>query len=107
MAVHIPSSDQDNPVPLFKLEEGVASSSAGLVCAKMAGVKRSVVGRANEILGALKDGKAVRPIAIMNNNNHVLQPESKAALRMFLGNDSWLNATNEQVDALQEMIVRM
>ena len=107
MAVHIPSSDQDNPVPLFKLEEGVANSSAGLVCAKMAGVKRSVVGRANEILGALKDGKAVRPIAIMNNNNHVLQPESKAALRMFLGNNSWLNATNEQVDTLQDMIVRM
>ena len=47
------------------------------------------------------------PIAIMNNNNHVLQPESKAALRMFLGNDSWLNATNEQVDALQDMIVLM
>lgn len=107
MAVHIPSSDQDNPVPLFKLEEGVANSSAGLVCARMAGVKRSVVSRANQILGALKDGKSVRPIEDMTNTNSVLQPESKAALRMFLGNANWTNATNEEVENLQEMIVRM
>ena len=107
MAVHIPSSDQDNPVPLFKLEEGVANSSAGLVCARMAGVKRSVVGRANQILGALKDGKSVRPIEDMTNTNSVLQPESKAALRMFLGCGNWTNATNEEVENLQELIIRM
>jgi len=107
MAVHIPSSDRDNPVPLFKLEEGVASSSAGLVCARMAGVKRSVVGRANQILGALRDGQAVQPIESMTNTNSVLQSEAKAALRMFLGQAKWNNATNEEVAALQEVIIRM
>ena len=107
MAVHIPSSDQDNPIPLFKLEEGVANSSAGLVCARMAGVKRSVVSRANQILGALKDGKPVRPIEDMTNTNSVLQPESKAALRMFLGCANWASATHEEIGTLQEMIVRM
>lgn len=107
MAVHVPTSDEDNPIPLFKLEEGVANSSAGLVCARMAGVKRSVVGRANEILGALRDGNPVQPIAAVKNNNSALQPTAKTALRLFLGADSWTNASNEDLTRLHEKILCM
>ena len=49
MAVHIPAHSEEDAVPLFVLEEGVASSSAGLVCAKIAGVKEAVTTRASEI----------------------------------------------------------
>ena len=111
MAVHVPSSDEDNPVPLFRLEEGVANSSAGLVCARMGGVKRSVVNRASEILGALKDGTPVQPMADITNDDDrdesILEPAAKSALRAFLGTDSWSTASNEEVAALQELIVKM
>jgi len=113
MAVHIPESaseeeeeeeDDDDAVPLFKLDEGVAKSSAGLVCAKLAGVHSDVVSRAREILGALKEGNSVKPIPAKENSNSAFQPSSKTALRHFLGVDSWTVASDEEVKRLQEKI---
>lgn len=104
MAVHIPDSDDDDAVPLFKLDEGVAKSSAGLMCAKMAGVHSDVIGRAREILGALKDGHTVKPIPAKLNSNSAFQPSAKAALRHFLGVTSWTEESDEEVNKLQDKI---
>jgi len=107
MAVHIPDSDEDDAVPLFKLEQGVAKSSAGVVCAKMAGVHEDVTSRAREILGALKSGHQVKPIAANLNSNSVFQPSAKVALRHFLGTDSWKDQSENELNALQQMISLM
>lgn len=107
MAVHIPDSDDDDAVPLFNLQQGVAKSSAGLVCAKMAGVHVDVIGRAGEILGALRDGKTVKPIPAKLNSNSAFQPSAKAALRHFLGVDSWANESDDEVNLLQQKILLM
>lgn len=107
MAVHIPDSDDDNAVPLFNLQDGIAKSSAGLVCAKMAGVHGDVIERAREILGALKDNNAVKPIPAKLNSNSAFQPAAKAVLRHFLGVDSWNEATDDDVKDLQQKIVMM
>jgi DNA mismatch repair protein MSH5 len=104
MAVHIPDSDDDDAVPLFNLQEGVAKSSAGLVCAKMAGVHSDVIGRAREILGALKEGHSVKPIPAKHNSNSAFQPPAKAALRHFLGVDSWADESDDKVKDLQHKI---
>ena len=76
MTVYVPDSEDGNAVPLFKLEDGVANSSVGLVCAKMAGVSKGVIGRSKEILGALKDGQPVLPIPPSLNSNSVFQPSA-------------------------------
>ena len=34
MAVHVPRDEKEIAEPLFRLEEGVADSSAGIICAK-------------------------------------------------------------------------
>lgn len=57
MAVQIPESSQDVPVPLFRLQDGVAQSSAAIACASMAGVKTSILHRAQEILDCKGEGQ--------------------------------------------------
>lgn len=105
MAVHIPDSNEDDAVPLFKLGEGVANSSAGLVCAKMAGVHSDVIYRAHEILGALKNGQPVRPIpANINSKFENIQSSAKHALRLFLKVKHWANASGEELDTLHRYI---
>lgn len=108
MAVHVPDSDDnDDAVPLFKLEHGLAKSSAGLVCAKLAGVHVDVLSRANEILGALKNGNQVKPKSSNLNSNSVFQPASKAAIRHFLSIESWKHQPKHEITALQEKIALM
>lgn len=107
MAVHVPSSVDDNAVPLFKLEEGVANSSAGLVCARMAGVNSNIVERAREIITALKEGQQVKPVPESLNSNSIFKPSAKAALRLFLGVDSWADASDEDLRMLQQKVKNM
>jgi DNA mismatch repair protein MSH5 len=107
MSIHVPESDEDDAIPLFKLEDGVASSSAGLICARMAGLNKKVVDRASEIISALKDGRQVRPLPESINANSPFQPNVKSAIRLFLAVDSWANASDEDLDLLQELICRM
>lgn len=104
MSIHVPESDEDNAIPLFKLEDGVASSSAGLVCARMAGLNKKVVDRASSIITALKEGKQIRPLPENMNANSPFQPNVRSAIRLFLAVDSWADATDEDIDLLQELV---
>jgi DNA mismatch repair protein MSH5 len=103
MAVRIPSAAGDNAVPLFKLEKGVANSSAGLVCAKMAGVNKKIVARAGEVLAAMKEGGSVKPVSDDLNSNSIFQERTKSMLRFFLGMDSWVD--DDDLRLLQEKIM--
>lgn len=109
MAVHIPASgdEDDDPVPLFKLENGIAESSAGLACAKMAGVDKKVIGRAKEILSALKTGNPVQPISPENNLNSFCQSNMKSVLKIFLMVDSWTNASSDELENLKKKVICM
>ena len=107
MRIHAPESDEDDAIPLFKLEDGVADSSAGLVCARMAGLNKKVVNRAAAIITALKDGTQVQPIPESMNVNSPFQPNVRSAIRLFLAVDSWASATDEDLLLLQELVGRM
>lgn len=107
MAIHEPESDEENPIPLFKLELGVSETSAGLVCAKMAGVQDSVICRAKEIIQTVKDKKSIHPVQDVINANSVVQTKARSALRMFLSVDSWLTTSSEEIQMLQQCIASM
>lgn len=87
MAVHIPKNDKEQAVPLFRLEVGVASSSAGIVCAEMAGVKPAVIDRAREIVHATREKRKVSPLAEILRVQMKLSEGACLLLAQFLEND--------------------
>jgi DNA mismatch repair protein MSH5 len=99
MAVQIPGTSEEIAAPLFKLEEGVASSSAGLVCAKMAGVKDAVIERATEIVHALRERRQVQPLPEILRSHLGLSPLAKEALKQFISTD-WENSSDNEVNKL-------
>jgi len=108
MAVHLSESDgNSDAVPLFKLQKGIATTSAGLVCARMAGVTNGVLSRAKEILSATKEGRPVPPIPDNFNSNSALQARAKVAIRAFLGVDNWTNSSDEELLFLEQKVESM
>lgn len=103
MAVHVPGSAEELAAPLFQLEEGVATSSAGLVCAKMAGVKQAVIDRADEIVQAVKDRRKVQPLFEILRGHLNLSSNVKEALAQAIGTN-WKEASDDQVDRLLHKI---
>ena len=94
MAQHIPHSDDDDAVPLFKLEKGAASSSDGVLCAKMAGLRPDVLKRAGEILEAMKTGKSISSSALLGT----LGGRHSQVLNRFISNLRWDNASDEEIE---------
>jgi DNA mismatch repair protein MSH5 len=99
MAVHLPRDEHELAAPLFRLEGGVADSSAGIVCAKMAGLKPSVVARAKEIVIALEEGKTLKPDPFL-----MFSPAVADVLKVFLSKTSWEDATDAEVHYLRQKI---
>lgn len=97
MAVQLPRTQADDALPLFRLETGVASSSAGLVCAKTAGVDKSVISRAAEILDAMKEGRQVLPLTEITKGPSEFSRAGVEVLRDFLQVESWSNASDEEL----------
>lgn len=87
MAVHVPENEKEQPTPLFRLELGVASSSAGIVCAEMAGVKPAVIERAREIVNASREKRKVSPLAEILRVQMNLTEEWSCVLWQFLETD--------------------
>jgi len=107
MAIHLPDSNEaDAATPLFKLEDGVASSSAGLVCARAAGVNKRVVNRAKDIIGALREGTQVPPAREISRAASMSGP-SKEVVGSFIVVDSWKNASESDIRGLFQRISRM
>ena len=106
MAVQVPESSEDIAAPLFTLQEGVASSSAGLVCARMAGVKEAVIERADEIVKAAKDRRKVQPLVEILRGNLDLSVVAKEVLDEFVGAD-WKTASDGEIDRFLSKVASM
>lgn len=108
MAVLVPENGATRlATPLFKLQAGVASSSAGLVCAERAGLQRSVIDRAEEIIHAMKEGGQILPNSKALQHNPSLTQADKDAIRFFLSRKSWRDAREEDIRRLMHYISRM
>ena len=101
MAVHVPQNQNDIAQPLFRLEQGVADSSAGIICARMAGLNPAIVERAKDIVLALKEGKPLKPDPAL-----IFSPAMRDALETFLSRTSWDDATEAEVlDLVQKISI--
>jgi DNA mismatch repair ATPase MutS len=104
MEVQIPESDRETAAPLFKLRHGVAQSSAGLACAKLSGVKDSVLKRAREIMATTKDGRRIEPLTEVLRNT--VTDGEREAVAAFLTTD-WENADDEILNEIRERILSL
>ncbi len=100
MAVYEPEGDDEDPVPLFTMEGGVASSSDGLVCAKVVGLDSAVVKRAEEILRSIKPGGGdLNPLPDIP-----FERKRKSLVRSFLRGGTWADSSSDQIDDLKTKI---
>jgi DNA mismatch repair protein MSH5 len=106
MAVHIPGKSGEDAVPLFVLEEGVASSSAGLVCAKIAGVKDAVIARASEIVQAVKERRKIQPLTEILRGHLDLSTVAKEVLKEFI-ETNWQDASKESINLFLNKVLTM
>ena len=100
MAIHLPRTNQDDASPLFKLEDGVASSSAGLICAKKAGVPFEIIARAKEIIQTMRDRRPIAPLQEAMSQGPKLSGEEVDMLNFFFSVHSWEDATEDQIRLL-------
>ncbi|KAL7574955.1 hypothetical protein ACA910_010776 [Epithemia clementina (nom. ined.)] len=106
MAVQIPKRGSQLAFPLFRLEEGVASSSAGIACAEMAGLKRAVIDRASEIVEATRERRQVRPLTEILRDSLRFRETERSSIHHFIRTD-WRAATKDDVETMLELIERM
>jgi DNA mismatch repair protein MSH5 len=106
MAVQVPQTTKEEPAPLFKLETGVASSSAGLVCAKMAGIKQAVIDRANEIVEATRERRRVQPLAEILRDHLSLSQTGKEVIPEFLVTN-WKDASDDDIHRFLSRVSQM
>ena len=106
MAVQVPDASNETAVPLFTLQEGVASSSAGLVCAKMAGVKEAVIERADEIVKAMRDHRKVQPLVEILRGRLDISTLSKEILDEFISTE-WGNTSDKDIDEFLSKVAAM
>jgi DNA mismatch repair ATPase MutS len=104
MAIHLPEESEDDAVPLFKLEDGVASSSAGLFCAKNAGIEKKVLARAKEIIEAIKAKTYVEPLTEAMIRSPKITDEEKEVVSFFSSVKSWEASTDDQLRALIQKV---
>lgn len=104
MAVHM--SEGDN-FPLFLLEKGIATASAGLTCARIAGVQNSVLIRVKEILDATKEGRPVPPIPDKLNSNSAFHSRAKSAIHAFILVKEWMGSSEKDLIFLDEKVASM
>ena len=97
MTVHFPESSTDSVEPLFALEEGIATSSAGLACAQKSGVKKVVLERASEIIDSLKDRRKIQPmVGIAHSNTQI--PSSANQLIRNLFETNWTTSSDLEIE---------
>jgi len=104
MGVHVPESEDEDIVPLFKLEPGFASSSDGLACAKMAGLDAGVLKRGYEILQVIKGEGELKKVS----GDEKVEKRRTELLSAFLGGEGaavdWQAAGERQVAGLKKKI---
>lgn len=105
MALRIPQgSEDDSATPLFKIADGIASSSAGLICAKNAGIHTKIIDRAKEINHALRERRPIVPVQESLPQSFEPRLSEVHMLNKFLTVDEWAGASDDLVrDLLQKV----
>ena len=106
MAIHLPSDNEDGASPLFKLEDGVASSSAGLICAKKTGLSSKVIDRAKDIIQSMRERRQIDPLEEATPEVIISSAETDI-LHHYLSVDAWQNASEEDLRILIQNIARI
>lgn len=107
MAIHLPNESEDDATPLFKLEDGVASSSAGLICAKRAGLNQNIVNRAKEIIRSMRQQRQIAPLPEAIPPGFSITIEEIHMLYHFLSVPSWVNSSEDELRTLIQKIARV
>eukprot|EP00980_Cylindrotheca_fusiformis_P011960 scaffold2830_cov131-Cylindrotheca_fusiformis.AAC.81 len=107
MAIQLPNDDEDDATPLFRLEDGVASSSAGLICAKRAGLNHKIVNRAKGIIRSMRERREILPLPAAMPPEFSLSPEEREMLQHFLSVPSWVDANENELRTLIQKISRV
>jgi DNA mismatch repair ATPase MutS len=95
----VANDSTDDVMPLFRLDDGVASASAGLACARKAGVSEIVLSRANELLLAAKERRKVLSLVELVRIHLTTSAEAFQLLDIFMP-VNWVSATNEEIDGI-------
>jgi DNA mismatch repair protein MSH5 len=102
------SLSDDYAVPLFKLHVGISKSSGALNCARVAGVKQSVLDRAAQILNCLVTKQTIpRPDGDTQSKPRFGgSTPGGDALRIFLSKDAaaWANASDTEVREIMNLL---
>jgi DNA mismatch repair protein MSH5 len=107
MTVFMPDEkEEDNVVPLFKLEEGVATSSAGLACARHAGIDNEVIERAREIIEAMRNNEPIRPLPDLTGEPSFSEEEVDLLLH-FISKEDWDQASDDDLRLLLQKVAKI
>ncbi|KAG7342107.1 DNA mismatch repair protein MutS [Nitzschia inconspicua] len=107
MTVMLPDEkDNDNVVPLFKLEDGVALSSAGLACAKHAGVENDVIERAREIIDMMRKNEPIKPLPELTGEPSFSEEEVDLFLH-FTSIEDWETASEDDLRLLIQKVSKV
>jgi DNA mismatch repair ATPase MutS len=104
---NLPFADGEYTVPLFKLHLGISKSSGALNCARVAGVKQSVLDRAVQILNCLVTKQTIpRPDGDLQSKPPSLCGSAPGgeALRMFLRRDASAWASDAEVRGIMQLL---
>ena len=106
MLVRVPDDQEDVNTALFRLERGVASSSFGIDCARLAGLDEKIVARAKEVLACLEERKPIEPcLDILREEAERRVPLAvKQALGYFFSVPDWTKASDQEVLRLIHMV---
>jgi DNA mismatch repair protein MSH5 len=104
MTIHLPDGDDDDAEPLFKLEDGVASSSAGLICARNAGISHAVIDRAKEIIQTMRAKEVIRPLPEAMPHIPQFSKAEEEMLVFFSSVDSWETASKAELKKLVQIV---
>jgi DNA mismatch repair protein MSH5 len=107
MSVYLPEKDDDNNVvPLFKLQDGVATSSAGLACAKHAGVENDVIERARQVISMMRRSEGIEPLRELTGDPQ-LADEEIDLLQHFYSIENWKSASDDELRILIQKVSKL
>ena len=86
----------------------MAKSSAGLICAKRAGVRADIIRRARQIMDVMKDGVSLKPwTEAVEQRNALPSAVEVDVVDYYLSVGNWETATEDDLRTLLQKIARV
>lgn len=97
---------EEDPIPLFKLVRGVATSSDGLKCAKLGDLPAPILDRAREVMNLLEQGRQIQPSPSVHqaySDPLCVGSVGREFLTMFLETPSFADADDSLLAAFKAL----